>query len=171
MINLPKFFKDNQKLFGLVTISVIVIIILWGIQYYLNKKENLDVGVFPDSGVIEEPKDNVSPDPMSAPFDGSPVTDFTNKSDITPLDLLPVSNEASAFDSQFPASNGDLTSKNFLTAGYNVGINTVASSLRNANLQLRSDPFIPVQSAGPWNQSTMVPDINRKPLDIGTSSC
>ena len=54
-----------------------------------------------------------------------------------------------------------------LTAGHHNGINTVGNSLRNANLQLRSDPPISQVNAGPWMQSTISPDVNRKQLEIG----
>ena len=42
-----------------------------------------------------------------------------------------------------PAGQGSLGDQNFLNAGFHVGINTVGQSLRNANLQLRSEPGNP----------------------------
>ena len=56
---------------------------------------------------------------------------------------------------------------NFLTAGYHVGINTVGQTLRNANRGLRSDPPNPQVKVSPWLQTTIEPDSNRKPLEIG----
>lgn len=44
---------------------------------------------------------------------------------------------------------------NLLKAGQFNGIDTVSTSLRNANLQLRSEPSIPKSDVGPWNGSTM----------------
>ena len=41
-------------------------------------------------------------------------------------------------------------------------------SLRNANQQLRSDPPIPQVQTGPWNQSPIVPDLLRRPFDLGS---
>jgi len=38
---------------------------------------------------------------------------------------------------------------------------------RNANLQFRSDIPIPKADVGPWNQSTILPDVTRAPLEIG----
>ena len=55
--------------------------------------------------------------------------------------------------------------QNFLTAGYHVGINTVGTSLRNGNMQLRSEPINPQIKVSPWNQTTIQPDLNRRPLD------
>ena len=88
---------------------------------------------------------------------------------ITPADLLPASPAAVDFNNQHPTGAGEENGKNFLVAGYNIGINTVASSLKNANLQFRSDPFIP-RSDVLWNNSTiMASDVtNRKVLEIGS---
>ena len=90
---------------------------------------------------------------------------------LSPNDLLPKAPLAEEFASQFSTGGeGDLATKNFLTAGFNVGINTIASSLRNANYQERSDPYIPLnQNISPWNISTISPDLNRKPLEIGST--
>jgi hypothetical protein len=55
-----------------------------------------------------------------------------------------------------------------LTAGSLVGLNSVAGSLRNANLQLRSDPKIEKNNQiSPWNISSIEPDISRVPFEIG----
>lgn len=66
-----------------------------------------------------------------------------------------------------PEGQGSLKAKNFLEAGYHLGINTQGQSLRNANLQLRSEPPNPQVPVSPWLQSTIEPDLNRRPLDIG----
>ena len=65
-----------------------------------------------------------------------------------------------------PASN-DLKNLNLLTPNQVIGINTVGSSLRNANLQVRSEPAIPKANVGPWNASTIETDTFRRPLEIG----
>ena len=52
-----------------------------------------------------------------------------------------------------------------LSPGTIIGINR--TPLRNSNLQYRSDPVIPRQDIGPWNQSTIDQDISRIPLEIG----
>jgi hypothetical protein len=62
------------------------------------------------------------------------------------------------------------TAPDLLSAGTIIGINR--SPLRNSNLQYRSDPVIPKQDIGPWNQSTIDIDISRVPLEIGyTGAC
>ena len=77
---------------------------------------------------------------------------------VAPNELLPSGASAGAPSQQ-------LGGMNFLKAGHHVGINTVSSSLRNANYQLRADPGIPKQQVGPWNGSTIEQDLERKPLD------
>jgi len=39
--------------------------------------------------------------------------------------------------------------------------------MRNANLQLRSDPVIAKKDVGPWMTSTIEPDLARTPLELG----
>jgi hypothetical protein len=67
-----------------------------------------------------------------------------------------------------PMAPGSIMDKNFLNAGYQIGVDTIGQSLRNASHDLRSEPANPQQQVGPWNQSTIEPDINRKPLEIGS---
>jgi hypothetical protein len=62
---------------------------------------------------------------------------------------------------------GELGGINFLKAGYQIGINTVSQSMRNANQQLRSDPVIPKVATGPWLQSTIENDFMQTPFEIG----
>jgi hypothetical protein len=81
-------------------------------------------------------------------------------------DLLP--NDANSVWAQTnPNGQGSLTDKNFLNAGFHVGVNTVGQTLRNGNRQLRSDPPNPQVKVSPWMQTTIEPDVNRKPMEIG----
>jgi hypothetical protein len=90
-----------------------------------------------------------------------------NHPTINPTDLLP-KDMNSEWASITPASN-DLKNLNLLNPNQLIGINTVGSSLRNANLQLRSDPVIPkANNLGPWMQSTIDQDNMRRPFEIGT---
>lgn len=66
-----------------------------------------------------------------------------------------------------PVGGHDLMNVNLLKAGYHSGIDTVGSSLRNANLQLRSEPPNPTSKVSPWMNSTIEPDLMRVPLEIG----
>ena len=59
---------------------------------------------------------------------------------------------------------------NLLKAGYHIGIDTVGQTLRNANLQIRSEPPNPQINVGPWNLSTIEPDFMRVPLQLGAGA-
>ena len=85
---------------------------------------------------------------------------------LTPQDLLPQDSN-STWAQTVPAGQGSLGDQNFLNAGFHVGINTVGQSLRNANLQLRSEPANPQLKVSPWLQSTIEPDANRRAMEIG----
>jgi len=69
-----------------------------------------------------------------------------------------------------PSGGGDLHGINLLKAGYHIGIDTIGQTLRNANLQIRSEPPNPQISVGPWNQTTIAPDLMRIPLELGSGS-
>jgi len=85
---------------------------------------------------------------------------------LTPSELLP-RDMNSIWAEQNPMGPGSLKGKNFLSAGALIGVNTVGQSLRNANLQVRSEPPNPQVPVSIFNQSTIAPDISHRPLEIG----
>lgn len=85
---------------------------------------------------------------------------------LTPSELLP-RDMNSIWAEQNPMGPGSLKGKNFLSAGALIGVNTVGQSLRNANLQVRSEPPNPQVPVSIFNQSTISPDISHRPLEIG----
>jgi len=95
---------------------------------------------------------------------GSPAGCYP-RDQLTPSELLPKS-QNSVWAEQNPMGPGSLKGKNFLSAGALIGVNTVGQSLRNANLQLRSEPPNPQVAVSIFNQSTIAPDTNRRPLEI-----
>jgi hypothetical protein len=88
------------------------------------------------------------------------------KQQLTPDDLLP-KDTSSLWAQMNPNGAGSLKDRNFLQSGYHIGINTVGQTLRNANLQIRSEPPNPQVAVSPWLNSTIEPDINRRPFEIG----
>ena len=83
-----------------------------------------------------------------------------------PNDLLPKDVNNTWANGLVP--DNELKNVNLLNAGHHVGINTVGSSLRNPNLQLRSEPPNPrTENLCPWNNSTIEADNMRLPLEIG----
>ena len=84
-----------------------------------------------------------------------------------PAELLPKDSN-SQWAQLNPSGKGELANVNLLKAGYHIGIDTIGQTLRNANLQIRSEPPNPQLSVGPWNQSTIEPDFQRIPLELGS---
>jgi len=103
---------------------------------------------------------------MSTSMPGLPSS-CSNPNIQNPAELLPKSSN-NAWSEMNPSGKGELANINLLKAGYLVGIDTIGQSLRNANLQIRSEPPNPQLSVGPWNQSTIEPDFQRVPLELGS---
>ena len=96
---------------------------------------------------------------------GLPTTD--KRSVNNPADLLP-NDSNSEWARLNPSGQGDISQVTTLEAGHHLGM--TAQVLRNANLQLRSDPPIPQgASTGPFNQPTISADINRVTLELGVA--
>ena len=108
--------------------------------------------------------ETLSPAPM--PFkDADKPANCYPKDQINPQELLP-NDPNSKWAQVNPMGQGDIAGKNYLSAGALIGVNTIGQSLRNANYQLRSDPPNPQVKVSIWNQSTIEPDSNRRPLEI-----
>ena len=86
-----------------------------------------------------------------------------------PAELLPKDSN-SQWAQLNPSGKGELSNINLLKAGYHIGIDTIGQTLRNANLQIRSEPPNPQMNVGPWNQSTIEPDFMRVPLELGSGA-
>ena len=82
-----------------------------------------------------------------------------------PSDLLPSDNNSSWGIK--PQGSGDFLGVNFLNSGYLIGVDTIGSTLRNSNQQLRSEPPNPQVIVSPWGNTTIEPDPFRMPLEIG----
>ncbi len=86
-----------------------------------------------------------------------------------PSDLLPRDTN-NQWGSLNPAGSGDLLGQNLLSATFLTGIDTIGNTMKNANLQIRSERPNPQLNVGPWNQSTFAPDLMRTPLELGSGS-
>jgi len=81
---------------------------------------------------------------------------------IDPSELLPKDNNK-YFNNMNPNGNGDLKNMNLITGVEKIGMSSQV--LRNPNLQLRCEPPNPIKKVGPWMQTTIEPDLHRRPLD------
>ena len=174
---LNKFFNRKE-----LVITVIVVLIAFALLSYSNSKggrtmDNMDLGIpsmnTPNSyssvthnlakqpSVLETSAQYVVPAPDTSNLAGGYQMQSVN----TPSDLLP--SDANSDWAKLNPNIGSATTPDLLQAGYHIGLDTIGQTLRNANLQLRSDPVIPKNDIGPWNQSTIEPDLGRVPLEIG----
>lgn len=174
-----KFF--NRKEF---VIIVIVVLVAFALLSYTNSKTVILDGLA-DGGDIQPYGPSVekygsdygsslaTDSPVQSPMGGdepspviSPPTEgYQTKTTSNPSDLLP--QDTNSDWARLNPSVSEGMSPDLLQAGYHIGLDTVGQTLRNANLQLRSDPIIPKQDIGPWMQSTIEPDLGRVPLEIG----
>lgn len=109
--------------------------------------------------------ENSGPAPAPADMGNGALAGCMPRDVLNPQDLLPSANSPNTWDT--PSNPGGIEGPNFLNPEHLVGINTVGQSLRNANRQLRSEPPNPQVKVSPWLQSTIEPDTNRRPLEIG----
>jgi hypothetical protein len=105
---------------------------------------------------------NIVPPPAPA----VPASGYTAQPVAQPADLLP-QDQNSQWAALNPVSMNQGGMPDLLQAGYHIGLDTIGQTLRNANMQLRSDPIIPKSDTGPWMQSTIEPDLGRVPLELG----
>jgi hypothetical protein len=85
-----------------------------------------------------------------------------------PSDLLPADQNSDWAKLNPTFSSG--STPDLLQAGYQIGLDTVGQTMKNANLQLRSDPIIPKNdSVSPWGISTIEPDMMRVPFEVGSA--
>ena len=105
-------------------------------------------------------------DPMTG--QGAAPPGAANLPVANPSDLLPRDSN-NQWGSLNPAGSGDLLGQNLLSATFLTGIDTIGNTMKNANLQIRSEPPNPQLNVGPWNQSTFAPDLMRTPLELGSA--
>jgi hypothetical protein len=118
--------------------------------------------------LCETSAQNVQVPPSASGPDVNAPNGYAVQPVANPSDLLP-NDQNSQWSALNPVSmnQGNVAMPDLLQAGYHIGLDTIGQTLRNANLQLRSDPIIDKQDIGPWNQSTIEPDFARVPLEVG----
>jgi len=87
-----------------------------------------------------------------------------NNGTFTCSDLLP-GDTNSTWAQVNPSGVGALCDKNLLNSGHHLGVNTVGTSMRNSNRGIRSEPPNPQVRVSPWLQTTIAPDLLRRPLE------
>jgi hypothetical protein len=125
---------------------------------------NAAPGTMSEGNMATEGFESLAPETMPFPEGQRPANCYP-KNQLAPQELLP--NDANSKWAQVnPMASGDIAGKNFLNAGALIGVNTVGQSNRNANWDIRAAPPNPQVEVSPWLQSTIAPDLQRRPLDI-----
>jgi len=153
-----------------VIILVVFLILAYGLYVYSGSKtdkvDGLATGTVDSSASVARPEvvQTVPPVAPAAVSGG-----YTAQAVASPQDLLP-QDQNSQWAALNPVAQGNIAAPDLLQAGYHIGLDTIGQTLRNANLQERSDPIIPKTTVGPWMQSTIEPDLGRVPLEVGVGA-
>jgi len=169
--------KGMKQFFSTERVIVIAVFLLliWLLTQYVKNKSPVADSMADGSAEVEASAEEEKKDETEALSNGSGNTangsGYATHEVANPKDLLPA-DENSQWAALNPnaANKGDTTMPDLLKAGHFIGLDTIGQTLRNANLQLRSDPIITKAEVGPWNQSTIETDFARVPLELGCKS-
>jgi len=173
-----KFFKDdNAKWFFVI---VVVLLIIWSLMSYSDSKGKVVDNMMSQGNVKAfKPSELTGKEEVASTNYKQPVVQdvpaANTCSGASGYDLAPVANpkellpkdQNSQWAALNPMSNDQPILPDLLQAGNLIGVDTVGQTLKNANMQLRSDPVIVKSNVGPWNNSTYEADLGRVPLEIG----
>lgn len=168
-MNLNKLFKKLNTTH--VVIAIAGLALMYALYNYSQNKGTMADGMEGEAPAHVAAEAHVAPSDASAHMEGEigAQTQMVGEAPVVdPKELLP-KDENSEWAALNPIGTGDLENVNLLQAGHHTGINTVSSSLRNASMDIRGDIPNPQVQVGPWNQTTIEPDTNRRPLSIGSS--
>lgn len=164
------FMKGLQKVFTkdrVMILGVFILLAMFLLYYSTGKTTVMDtmhVGMHnmdSDSIVQENIAKSTEAASSSHSNSGYALQDVANPSELLPKDVN------SQWASLNPSSQNSPQTPDLLQAGYHIGLDTVGQTMKNPNLQLRSDPIINKADVGPWNNSTVEPDLLRQPLEVG----
>lgn len=159
------FLKNDSVKFALVLLGVVLL--AYAYENFITAKTESFESIIDttNNGATESVKQNINR--LGDASQNDLHACFATDKELTSADLLP-NNEFAGWDEAHPADKGVLEDKNFLHAGHHIGINTIGQSLRNANYNLRSEPPNPQMQVSPWSQTTIGPDMSRRPMEIGS---
>ena len=179
----------NEQILGVITL-LFVVFAFYKYSEGKNLMQSPMTSLNPGTYSSNQPMENVSSQSITnsnstyAPYNGNSNSQIATSADSAsamnqlvsskavsnPADLLP-SSSVNDWSNLNPVSSSDLRNINLLNPTQLVGINTQGSSLRNSNLQIRSEPANPRTNTNcPWNISTIETDTFRRPLEIGSSA-
>ena len=170
----------NSDMGKWIFVAVVVVIVAYSLVNYSTSKglvldamssgsvKPLDVSAMTAGVQRAKPASYDKPEPsVIASTNGN--SGYQQSDTASPEDLLPV-DKNSEFANLNPVNSGKIDLPDMLQAGSLIGIDTIGQTLKNANMQLRSDPVIKKEQVGPWNFSSFEPDLGRVPLELGCSN-
>lgn len=164
-----KYLKKNMN----TCIVVAFLLLVVGVAYYSNSKGTFSEKHTPlDTSTVFQAAEPTSQQDQHSNSKYASVTE-ASKSDIPqssvpsidPVELLP-KDENSEWNKLNPTSSSNIGNVNLITPSPQNFL-SANQPLRNANMQLRSDPPVPQIPVSPWNNTTIGPDESRLPLSIG----
>jgi len=165
MSGFPKFLTTQNIL-----IVLVVLVLLWAFYTYFYDKNSLF-----DSMAVQDVSSNslVTASSITDPTLRTTATQSIGGTDgynkiptCNPSELLP-KDQNSPWATVKGDNTGGVFIPSLLDAGYMIGLDTIGSTLKNPNLQIRSEPIIPKTTVSPWNQSSYENDLGRVPLELG----
>lgn len=177
--DLTHFFKSKNGKW--ILLIIIVLFVIWALMSYSSSKgmvmDNMDnygstgrkqmggppqmVNAAPPNLLESSELSNAAQGPMS---NGYALQQVANPADLLPQDT---NSQWTALNPTIMNNSGAPIPPDMLQAANLIGLDTIGQTLKNANLQLRSDPVIVKQNVGPWNNSTYEADLGRVPLELG----
>lgn len=172
---LSNFFNSSNGKW--IFVVVVVLLIIWALMSYSNTKGAVMDNMYSSATSYQAAPSNIlqeQPIQQAASVDvAQQVAPASNMGAgyalhpvANPADLLP-HDKNSQWAALNPVNNSNPQLPDLLQAGNLIGLDTIGQTMKNANLQLRSDPIIVKQDVGPWNRSTYEPDLARVPLELG----
>lgn len=161
MSGLAKFMKSRSVVLILLILAVLAVGLIYNYGEKFTASESMETSN--GDGKPEESK------PADADTDvvkeEAPPSGSASQN---PSDLLPgPASGSNGWDVLDTVGTTAGANPDLLEAGHHSGIDTVGQSLRNANLQVRSDPQIPLTDTGPWNQTTIEATNVQVPFNLG----
>ena len=174
---LRKFFTKDRVLV-LVGFILLAVVFMYYSTGKMTVRDSMQDGGSSETADTEEEEEKASNpivDAIQTVTSGASesFTGFSDKETPNPSELLPKTSELLPNDDNKGWSSLNPVNPqmpDLLQAGYHIGLDTIGQTMKNANLQLRSDPVIQKGDIGPWNQSTIEPDLMRVPLEVGAKN-
>ncbi len=170
MDSIVNYIKNNQ-LVKILIVLVIVFVFLYFLKpttesFTKEKLENTDITNVPAVPLTtQQPTEqqNFTQAPVANPYENV----LKDKPQLKTEELLPNYSKENEFVKGNPIADL-LKEKNFLISGYHIGIDTISSSNKIPNYDLRSVVPIPKVDTGPWMQSSYEVQPIRRQLEIGS---